>query len=304
LEGHLGKTWAKKVKPTTLEDLGALVALLRPGCISGDTQITVRIGPPRPNRPNNFMKVSMKELYEQFHRQHPSYRSDIVSLDEQTHTLVRNKVLDVIHSGKKKVFKPLFRCVDRKYKVDGKFHNLECTDDHPLLTTTGWKQLKDIQIGERVAVITTIKNDRDNTVYARGEKYFRNRCFQYYEYHCVMCNWLEGSLDVNHLSGNRKTNNHPDNALPNTQHIQWAKYRGCKPMGTKDTYDITVQKPNHNFIAGNVVVHNCIRAMSGDPPKSMTQRYCDRKHLLETVEYLHPSLEPLLDKTYGVLTYQ
>jgi len=48
----------------------------------------------------------------------------------------------------------------------------------------------------------------------------------------------------------------------------------------------------------------CLRAMSGDPPKSMTQRYCDRKHLLEEVEYLHPALEPLLNKTYGVLTYQ
>ena len=48
----------------------------------------------------------------------------------------------------------------------------------------------------------------------------------------------------------------------------------------------------------------CLRAMSGDPPKSMTQRYADRKNLLEEVEYLHPSLEPLLNKTYGVLTYQ
>ena len=48
----------------------------------------------------------------------------------------------------------------------------------------------------------------------------------------------------------------------------------------------------------------CLRAMSGTPPKSMTQHYCDRKIGLEEVEYLHPALEPILNKTYGVLVYQ
>lgn len=48
----------------------------------------------------------------------------------------------------------------------------------------------------------------------------------------------------------------------------------------------------------------CLKAMSGDPPKSMTQRYADRKHRLEDVSYYHPSLQAILDKTYGVLVYQ
>jgi DNA polymerase III alpha subunit len=33
LEANLGRTWSKKVEPSNLEDLGALVALLRPGCL-------------------------------------------------------------------------------------------------------------------------------------------------------------------------------------------------------------------------------------------------------------------------------
>jgi DNA polymerase-3 subunit alpha len=33
LEGHLGKTWAIKTQPTNLEELGALVSLIRPGCL-------------------------------------------------------------------------------------------------------------------------------------------------------------------------------------------------------------------------------------------------------------------------------
>ena len=46
----------------------------------------------------------------------------------------------------------------------------------------------------------------------------------------------------------------------------------------------------------------CLKAISDG--KSMTQRYIDRKHGLEDVEYLHESLEEILKPTYGVLVYQ
>ena len=42
LEGHLGKIWAKKVKPTSLEDLGALVALIRPGVLRAISKPSIR----------------------------------------------------------------------------------------------------------------------------------------------------------------------------------------------------------------------------------------------------------------------
>lgn len=38
--------------------------------------------------------------------------------------------------------------------------------------------------------------------------------------------------------------------------------------------------------------------------KSMTQHYVDRKHGLEEVTYLHPSLESILKDTYGIIAYQ
>jgi len=38
--------------------------------------------------------------------------------------------------------------------------------------------------------------------------------------------------------------------------------------------------------------------------KSMTQHYVDRKHGREPVTYIHESLRPILEKTYGVLVYQ
>ena len=45
----------------------------------------------------------------------------------------------------------------------------------------------------------------------------------------------------------------------------------------------------------------CLKVLSGDPPKSTTQRYADRKNGLEDVIYYHPSLEPILSQTYGLL---
>ena len=48
----------------------------------------------------------------------------------------------------------------------------------------------------------------------------------------------------------------------------------------------------------------CVRAMSGDPPKSMAQRYVDRKAGHEEVLYLHKAIEHTLETTYGVLVYQ
>tara|TARA_Y100001937_G_scaffold86535_1_gene117061 strand:- start:4729 stop:6429 length:1701 start_codon:yes stop_codon:yes gene_type:complete len=55
---------------------------------------------------------------------------------------------------------------------------------------------------------------------------------------------------------------------------------------------------------GALIRPGCLRAMSGNPPKSMTQRYCDRKHGVEEVVYPHESLEPILKNTQGVLTFQ
>src|SRR5579872_6244358 len=45
LESNLGKRWTKELKPESGEHMGALGALLRPGCISGDTKVAVRYKP-------------------------------------------------------------------------------------------------------------------------------------------------------------------------------------------------------------------------------------------------------------------
>lgn len=46
----------------------------------------------------------------------------------------------------------------------------------------------------------------------------------------------------------------------------------------------------------------CLNAITDG--KSMTQHYVDRKHKLEEITYIHPSLEEFLNVTYGVICYQ
>jgi DNA polymerase III alpha subunit len=49
----------------------------------------------------------------------------------------------------------------------------------------------------------------------------------------------------------------------------------------------------------------CLRAVSGKPPKSMTDRYKDRRKGTEDVEFFGvKELKPILSPTYGVLVYQ
>lgn len=72
---------------------------------------------------------------------------------------------------------------------------------------------------------------------------------------------------------------------------QWAKK--AKPQSIEDLAALVA-----------LLRPGCVRAMSGDPPKSMAQRYVDRKHSREEVVYLHKAIEHTLETTFGVLVYQ
>lgn len=326
LESPLGRQWTKRIKPRSIEHLAAEGALLRPGCVSGDTTISLNFYD-RPGCVVNCRKMKIRELYQKFTRNHFNGRHRIVSLEEKTNVLFENGIEAVTYSGKKPVY---------KVKVDtrggkGRFYNLECTLNHKLLTLHGWVELKDVSVGTRIAVIRCRKKLRPSKQ-APGESSFRSICLAHYQYHCVFCDWAYGSLDVNHLDGNRRSNNGPDNLcflcpnhhrmysegniprevviqarkkykLPNSNHIEWRIYRGKTKVSVTDTYDISVAGPNHNFIAGNVVVHNCLKAKD-EEGVSMTEHYALRKNGLEPVTYFHPALEPILNTTFGVLTYQ
>lgn len=327
LESNLGKVFSRKLRPESGDHMGALGAILRPGCVSGDTNVATGMYV-REGRNVNCRKVKLRELYTKYCRDHLYYEKKIVSLDEQTHLLFDNKIKNVVYTGDKDVYRPRIK-LRKHYVKNDSFYHLECTLDHPLLThNRGWVELKDLEEGERIAVL----NRRKRVVKSNGEKTFQHICFYNYLYRCVFCDWQEGALDVNHLSGNRKTNNDPSNLcymcpnhhrlyseekiskeeviqarerwrVRNSAHVQWAAYLGKDYVGKKDTYDVSVTGPSHNFVAGNIIVHNCLDNRD-EEGVSTTEHYCRRKNGEEEAKAYHPSLEPILAKNYYLSIYQ
>ena len=51
-----------------------------------------------------------------------------------------------------------------------------------------------------------------------------------------------------------------------------------------------------------IIRPGCMEAMVNG--KSLTNHYIDRKHGRDALDYLHPSLEPILSGTYGILVFQ
>jgi hypothetical protein len=312
---------AKKLKPTNIEQLSALIAILRPGCIAGDTKVSTKTYVHTDGRVR-YHNVSIRDM-----AKNPSKYKTILSYNENTGKFTKNTVLNIFYTGDKECFKVVLTTQERLNSSFGnKQYKLECTADHKLLTPDGWKELKDIKIGERILV-----NKRQSTRKNYHKKSFRHWCYHTYQYRCIFCDWSLGSLDVNHIKDNRLINNHPDNlcflcpnhhrqfsegsiseneiytarakyVLPLSEDGKWATLQKKIPVGKKDVYDISMSSPHHNFIAGGIIVHNCLEAMRDG--KSVSNHYIDKKNGQESVDYFHPALEPILKTSYGEMIYQ
>jgi hypothetical protein len=333
LESNLGQKYCKELKPTKLEHLEALTSILRPGCIGGDTKIIEKIYDSN-SRKLRCNTIKIRDLFNKFNKNHFLYGNSISSCNESNVELFNNTIKQVFFNGIKKIFRPKVQLRHRNCTNHTKYYNLECTEDHRLLTLNGWQSLCDIKIGTRIAALDVTKGQgRRNYKTIAGERNFHDICFYHYEYRCVFCDWKEGSLDTNHIDGNRKTNNNPNNlcflcpnhhrlytegkinkeqlilarekyAFKKSEYITWVQFNGYDYIGEKDVYDIEVEGPNHNYIAGGIVVHNCLNSKTEDGKKNLTQQYCDRKNGKEKVVYNIPALEPILNETYGVMCYQ
>ena len=336
LETPLGQSTTKACKPYGVEELSDVNAILRPGCISGDTQILLRV-----QNISETSKRSGKYIYTRQSLQEIFYNKEryknICSYDIENGILINNYPEDIIYSGKKEVYQVIFsKGIQARYKsnmdyVNSHLMNLECTSDHKLLTPYGWKELKDFKAGDRFAYIKVHKNKNKKIKNVDGHRTFQKVCWDHYEYKCLFCDWDEGALDTNHIDENRLVNNHPSNLcflcpnhhrmysekkiskeevllareiyqLPQKEDIIWVCFLEAKLLGVKDTYDIQMKGPHHNFIAGNVVVHNCGDAeLDG---KTLKQRYIDRKNGLENPDPLHPKLGDMLMSTQNIGVYQ
>ena len=300
LESRLGQSMAKKLKPDNIEHLSALISIMRPGCISGDTKIFVSKYKHTDGR-MRFKKEKIRNIVKNYNR-----FKTLVSYDEQTGRFVSNTILNAFYTGDKECFRVVIRTNERKKSDYGnKEYKLECTADHKLLTPEGWKELKDIKINERVLV-----SERKGTKKpGLGSKTFRQRCFtgnrfinNDHDNLCYMCPNHHREFTEGHISVEQVNKQKIQYKLPKTIDGKWCKLVGKISVGVKDVYDISMKSPHHNFIAGGVIVHNCLEAFRDG--KSVSNHFIDRKNGQESIDYFNPALEPILKNTYGEMVYQ
>ncbi|MBI5306315.1 DNA polymerase III subunit alpha [Candidatus Wolfebacteria bacterium] len=112
--------------------------------------------------------------------------------------------------------------------------------------------------------------------------------------------------------------------MPPESQFNFIKVKEIKYSGKELTYDIVMQAPGNNYMANGFVVHNsdgmrrylkelkptelediiAMNALYRPGPMELIPSYIKRKHKLEKIHYLHPKLEPILEKTYGIGIYQ
>ncbi len=249
---------------------------------------------------------------------------NIISIDEKRYELFNNKIIRVIKLGKQKTYKLKIKNSYRISDYKKSNFNISATEGHLFLTKNGWKKLKDIKCGEYIASVNKwCGKYRAENKYSNGWKNFKNIAFYNYKYRCVFCDWDQISLDVHHIYNTRYTNNNAENLVwlcPNHHRMctenkiipqdikkQREQYRLTFKKDIKfvqvleiiedkeeETYDIQVEGPNHNYIAGDFIVHN----------SGMSESYADVKNGRKKASYLHPAMEDIFKDTHGAMIFQ
>ena len=149
----------KKVKPKNLEELSGVLALARPGALEFVDQYANYTNTGSYESVHPFFDSVLKDsggvcLAEgtkivnadtgfefSIENEAECLGSTVFSLD-QDNNLTKSKITNWYHNGKKQVFKISF---------DYKLSTIEATDNHKFLTLNGWRELKDLKVGDYVA---------------------------------------------------------------------------------------------------------------------------------------------------------
>ena len=108
------------------------------------------------------------------------------------------------------------------------------------------------------------------------------------------------------------------------QGFEFIKVKEIKYAGREETYDIKMNSPANNFQANGFIVHNsggmqrylkqlkpttlediiAMVALYRPGPIQFISDYIAGKHKKKKVEYLHPKLRPILERTFAIPVYQ
>ncbi|WP_340694838.1 replicative DNA helicase [Hydrogenobacter thermophilus] len=187
-------------------------------CLSGDTIIIdAKTG----------ISYTIEELYK-------TGRSvEVYSLDLNTLKIVSKPVEKVVFSGYKEVYELRTR--------SGR--SIKASNNHPFLTPFGWKELKDIQVGDYIAVserypkLEIISEHPEELCWFIGKEKGIKKMSEkvLYEVTCIL---EDKDLETIALS-----------------EIFFDEVVEIRLVGLEPTYDLVIPE-THNFVANHIIVHN------------------------------------------------
>lgn len=191
---------------------------------------------------------------------------NLFSLDFKTDKIISNKMLDIVYTGEKEVYKITTR----------KGFSIKATLEHPFLTPKGFVPLKELKELDCVA-ITKMINQRGHRRLGKGSRQMLNLMEEYKKKigKCEECG-NTSCLELHHKDGDY-TNNDIFNFkvlcsdCHKNAHKNDDKFKGfsydyefdyivsIEYIGIEDCYDIAMNgnETTANFIANGFIVHNC-----------------------------------------------
>jgi replicative DNA helicase len=130
---------------------------------------------------------------------------------------------------------------------------VRATGNHQFLTIHGWQRLDQLQPGVRIALPRTLPSPAVATMDSISSRQLQARMGQGYcgttlyrhnmsRHRAQRVADIAGSDDLRRLAASD---------------VYWDSIVSIEPDGVEPVYDLTVPG-NHNFIAGNIIVHNSI----------------------------------------------
>jgi hypothetical protein len=125
------------------------------GCVVGETKISINI-----NNSKTYYPIS--SLYNMF-KDGSDKQIFIYSYDEDKKEIIKNKILGVVYSGEKKVYRIELEEICDNPSLDNKEYSPRCllsaTSDHKIMTTNGWVELQDLTYKDEVMVVDNKTNN-------------------------------------------------------------------------------------------------------------------------------------------------
>jgi flavin-dependent thymidylate synthase len=201
----------------------------RMACLAPGTEIHFDLPGGIRQESHQLYKLTIEEVWRRFQPALDGTRPDIRRLrlrqiDEDTLLVQRTRVVDVFKNGIGQVFRMLLD--------DGK--SIECTADHRFLFADGWKSLREA---------AGLRRLNGKAIWDGGE-------------HRLHVNGIE--LEAHAPSRDRR-GGPPRRPLVRAR---CARIVGFESIGERETYDLEVEGPFHNFIANGIVTHNSVNEYS------------------------------------------